>query len=74
MAQQNRLVGIDVAKGKFDAAIRSGAEASFANSPEGRRELVAWLEEHGIGKAVMEASGGYEKSWATCCVRPASRW
>lgn len=65
MAQKNKLVGIDVAKGKIDAAIRSGAEASFANNPEGRRELMAWLEEHGIGKAVLEASGGYEKSWAT---------
>jgi transposase len=65
MAQQGTIVGIDVAKGKIDAAIRFGAEASFANSAEGRRELLAWLKEHGVCKAVMEASGGYEKSWAT---------
>lgn len=64
MAQKSRLVGIDVAKGKIDAAIRLGAEASFANNPEGRAALVSWLREHGIGKAVMEASGGYEQSWA----------
>lgn len=64
MAQKSRLVGIDVAKAKIDAAIRSGPEASFANNPEGRAALVAWLREHGIGKAVMEASGGYERSWA----------
>jgi len=64
MAQKGRLVGIDVAKAKIDAAIRSGPETSFANNPEGRAALVAWLREHGIGKAVMEASGGYERSWA----------
>src|SRR5216684_1631828 len=64
MAQKGTIVGIDVAKGKIDAAIRFGAEASFANSAEGRRELLAWLKEHGVCKAVMEASGGYEKSWA----------
>jgi transposase len=57
MAQKNRLVGIDVAKEKIDAAIRSGAEATFANRVEGHRELLAWLQEHGVGKAVMEASG-----------------
>ena len=63
MAQKNRLVGIDVAKEKIDAAIRSGAEATFANRVEGHRELLAWLQEHGVGKAVMEASGGYERKW-----------
>jgi transposase len=65
MAQKRALVGIDVAKGKIDAAIRLGAEASFANGAEGRRELLAWLKEHEVYKAVMEASGGYERSWAT---------
>jgi transposase len=64
MAQNGRLVGIDVAKGKVDAAIRSAAEASFANSAEGRRKLLEWLKEHGVDKAVMEASGSYERSWA----------
>jgi transposase len=64
MAQKSKLVGIDVAKDKIDAAIRSGPEATFANSPEGRAALLSWLRAHGIGKAVMEASGGYEKSWA----------
>jgi transposase len=64
MAQKGTIVGIDVAKGKIDVAIRFGAEASFANGAEGRRELLAWLKEHGVCKAVMEASGGYERSWA----------
>src|SRR3977135_4733884 len=65
MTQKQVIVGIDIAKEKIDAAIRFGAEASFANSAEGRRELLAWLKEHGVCKAVMEASGGYERSWAT---------
>jgi transposase len=65
MAQKRTLVGLDVAKGKVDAAIRSAAvEATFATSPEGRRQLLDWLEAHGVGQAVMEASGGYERSWA----------
>lgn len=64
MAQNSKLVGIDVAKDKIDAAIRLGPEATFAHSPEGRAALVSWLREHGIGRAVMEASGGYERSWA----------
>lgn len=64
MTRNRTLVGIDVAKEKIDAAIRFGAEAPFANSAEGRRELLAWLKEHGVCKAVMEASGGYERRWA----------
>lgn len=65
MAQKQALVGIDIAKGKVDAAIRSlAAEATFANSAEGRQQLLCWLKKYGAGKAVMEASGGYERSWA----------
>lgn len=65
MTQNGTLVGLDIAKGKVDAAIRSAAvEAPFANSPQGRRELLDWLCQHGVSKAVMEASGGYERSWA----------
>jgi transposase len=26
--------------------------------------LVAWLRQHQVNKAVMEASGGYERAWA----------
>src|ERR1700720_4926724 len=64
MTQKQVIVGIDIAKEKIDAAIRFGAQTSFANSAEGRHELLAWLKEHGVRKAVMEASGGYERSWA----------
>jgi transposase len=34
------------------------------SSEQGRRELITLLGKHGVGKAVMEASGGYERSWA----------
>lgn len=63
MAQEQVVVGIDVAKEKVDVAIRRGAEGCFANDPLGRRQLLGWLKEHAVGQAVMEASGGYEKSW-----------
>jgi transposase len=29
-----------------------------------RRKLIVWLRKHKVGKAVMEASGGYERDWA----------
>ncbi len=64
MTQNGTLVGLDIAKQKIDAAIRSAAQASFVNSPQGRRQLLDWLKKYGVCKAVMEASGGYEKSWA----------
>jgi transposase len=64
MAQEQVVVGIDVAKEKVDVAIRRGAEGCFANDPQGHRRLLAWLKEHAVGQAVMEASGGYERRWA----------
>jgi transposase len=67
MMAQNDLVvaGIDVAKDKVDVCIRSlSLRRAFANSVEGRRELASWLRRKKVGKAVMEASGGYERDWA----------
>jgi transposase len=65
MAQSTTIVGIDVAKDKVDAAIRSaGASQCFANTAQGKRDLLRWLAQHGVGKAVIEASGGYERVWA----------
>jgi transposase len=66
MAQNDLIVaGIDVAKGKVDACVRvRSLRRAFAIAQSGRRELVAWLRSHGVGKAVMEATGGYERSWA----------
>ncbi len=65
MAQGTLLVGIDVAKAKIDACIRVlKQQRQFPASSEGQAELIAWLREHGVGVAVLEASGGYERAWA----------
>lgn len=67
MMAQNELVvvGIDVAKDKVDACIRSLSQRqTFPSSAEGRRKLIAWLRKHKVGRAAMEASGGYERDWA----------
>lgn len=59
------VVGIDVAKDKVDACIRSlGMRQTFPSTAQGHRKLVAWLRKHKVSKAVMEASGGYERAWA----------
>jgi len=62
MPQKTRIVGLDVAKSK--ACIRSVGRLSASSTPEGRAELAAWLRANRVGRAVMEASGGYERDWA----------
>jgi len=67
MMAQNDLVvvGIDVAKDKVDVCIRSlSLRCTFASTVDGRRELVSLLRRKKVGKAAMEASGGYEREWA----------
>jgi len=67
MMAQNEpvVVGIDVAKDKVDACIRARAlRQSCPSTAQGQRKLVGWLRRHKVNKAVMEASGGYERSWA----------
>ena len=66
MAQNDLVVvGIDVAKDKVDACIRSLSQRqTFPSTAQGHRKLVAWLRKHQVKKAVMEASGGYERTWA----------
>jgi transposase len=67
MMAQNDLVvaGIDVAKDKVDACIRSlSLRQTCPSTAQGHRELIAWLRKHQVNKAVMEASGGYERDWA----------
>src|SRR5437879_2377708 len=65
MAQNDLIVvGIDVAKDKVDACIRRFTlRQTFPNTAQGHRKLVAWLRKCQVGKAVMEASGGYEREW-----------
>jgi transposase len=65
MAQETRIVGVDVSKRKIDACIRGlGLHRSLASTPEGRQALIAWLRANGADTVVMEASGGYERHWA----------
>ncbi len=65
MPQKTRVVGLDVAKSKVDACIRStGQRLTASSTPEGLAELAAWVRKNRVGRAVMEASGGYERSWA----------
>src|SRR5215831_764597 len=63
MAQNDLIVvGIDVAKDKVDACVRSRSLRQTCPSiAQGHRELVSWLRKHQVNKAVMEASGGYER-------------
>ena len=66
MAQNDVVVvGIDVAKDKGDGCIRKlSLRQTFPGSEQGHRTLIAWLRKHKVTKAVMEASGGYERAWA----------
>ena len=58
------VVGIDVAKEKVDVCVRAFAlQQTFPNTAPGHRKLVGWLRKHNVNKAVMEASGGYERDW-----------
>ena len=66
MAQDDLVVaGIDVAKDKVDVCIRAlSLRQTFPSTAAGRRQLISWLRKHKAIKAVMEASGGYEREWA----------
>src|SRR5271165_7039474 len=65
MPQEMRIVGLDVAKSRVDACVRSaGLRFSAPSTPEGEAEMILWARANRIGRAVMEASGGYERSWA----------
>jgi transposase len=60
---ETRYAGIDVSKGWCDVALEANhAAARFEQTPEGRSALVDWLMAHGVSHAVLEASGGYERS------------
>ncbi|TDB28298.1 hypothetical protein ATCM_11870 [Stenotrophomonas sp. ATCM1_4] len=56
-------VGIDVAKNELVVhALPQEQRRCFANSAQGRAELVAWLSALGADRVLFEASGGYEAS------------
>jgi len=47
------------------ACIRSlSLRQTCPSTAQGHRKLMAWLRKHKVTKAVMEASGGYERAWA----------
>ena len=62
MSEPSKVVaGVDVGKATLVAALRTGAAREFANTPAGRGELLAWLEQRKVDLVVCEPSGGYEK-------------
>ncbi|MBN1153069.1 MAG: IS110 family transposase [Dehalococcoidia bacterium] len=67
---EETIVGIDVAKKKFDVALLRGEKTvsgAFKNTPEGFTMFLRWLERHGVERvhACMEATGTYGEDLAT---------
>jgi transposase len=63
------FLGIDIAKQKFDVALRGGPSLqrqSFGNNPDGFKHLSHWLEQQGVTElhACMEATGVYYEALA----------
>jgi transposase len=63
------MLGIDIAKAKFDVALKvdqRGNRAIFANSPKGFAKLTSWLGKHQAGQvhACLEATGRYGEALA----------
>ena len=55
--------GVDVSSQVLDAKVWPGlAELQVSNTPQGVAELAAWCKAQGVELAVMEATGGYERS------------
>lgn len=65
------VLGIDIAKAKFDVALQGPdgrvRRKSCANTPAGFRELEGWLRRHGATHvhACLEATGTYGEALAT---------
>ena len=62
-------LGIDIAKQKFDVALRHGSSIQrhqFSNSPDGFKALSEWLKQQGVTElhACMEATGVYYEALA----------
>lgn len=62
------VVGIDIAKQTFDAAIGvAGRIETFANDDDGHDALLAKLAGQAVALIVMEATGGLERDLACAC-------
>lgn len=65
MAHSLDVVGIDVSKQNLDLYVLAHRQLrTVANTVAGHAELVSWLKSLGVRVAVMEASGGYERTIA----------
>ena len=63
------ICGVDIASSSLAARIgQDGAAATFANTPEGIRELAA-CQTHQVALVAMEATGGYETAGLCAAVR-----
>jgi transposase len=54
------VLGIDVSKTTLDTSFLAGTKPrsrSFANSPDGWRQLIAWLAKEEVRQACLEATG-----------------
>src|SRR5665213_1294502 len=57
------VCGVDVSKAQLDAhVVPSGAFGRFSNDAEGIAALAAFCRRHEVQLAVMEATGGYERT------------
>ena len=57
------FVGIDVSKAELEVALGPEGELeTFANAPQGLRDLMAVLQRRSPALVVLEATGGYETS------------
>ena len=76
MTQTNTLTaGIDTSKAKLDVAVEGSGECwQAANTPQGWGRLAAALVKLGVGRAGIEATGGYERGVVAHCERPVSRF
>lgn len=64
------VVGIDVSKETLDVCVLGHEEHRVvANATSGHRELIGWLKSLAVRRAVMEASGGYERAAARALER-----
>ncbi|WP_371220766.1 IS110-like element ISOt5 family transposase [Orientia tsutsugamushi] len=67
MIMNSIIVGIDVSKETFDAAVLINNKVQtrkFNNNSEGFNKLVTWLKSRGSGHVCMEATGIYWKNLA----------
>ncbi len=61
-----KVAGVDVGKHRLDVAVHGQIDAwQVDNDAQGLARLIAWLEERGVTRVGLEASGGYEQAVRT---------